>query len=68
MFCACSVVVVAVVVVVVAVDVDVVADVADVFVVVAAAVVERVEVVALEAWTKLELRCCYGQEVALATS
>ena len=51
------------------VDVDVVADVADVFVVVvAAAVVERVEVVALEAWTKLELRCCYGQEVALATS
>ena len=49
--------------------VDVVADVADAFVVVvAAAVVERVEVVALEAWTKLELRCCYGQEVALATS
>ena len=49
--------------------VDVVADVADAFVVVvAAAVVERVEVVALEAWTKLELRCCYGQEVALATN
>ena len=30
--------------------------------------VERVQVVALEVWTKLELRCCYGQEVALATS
>ena len=30
--------------------------------------VERVQVVALEVWTKLELRCCYGQEVALATN
>ena len=47
----------------------------DVFVVVVAAAaadaadaVERGEVVALEVWTKLELRCCYGQEVALATN